>query len=242
MNLQSLDVTELHQVLGAHPQADGSTRFCIWCPGDSPVSIELTGSGRSLTLDRDDQGYCVGIAEQMRPGDEYLVKVGDGQPRPDPASRYQPQGVHGPSQVVDSNRFAWTDQKWSGVRREDLVIYELHLGAFTQEGTLAAAIKRLDELVELGITAVELMPLADAAGHWNWGYDGVHFFAPNRNYGTPDDLRRFVDQAHQKGLAVILDVVYNHFGPEGNYLGQIAPYLSRRHQTVWGDAPNFDDS
>ena len=137
--------------------------------------------------------------------------------------------------------FSWTDSDWQGVPRHSLVIYELHIGAFTEPGTFRAAAARLDELIDLGITAIELMPVADCAGRWNWGYDGVCLFAPNRNYGTTDDLKFLVNTAHAKGLAVILDVVYNHLGPEGNYLAEAGPYLSRRHSTVWGSAPNFDD-
>jgi malto-oligosyltrehalose trehalohydrolase len=185
-------------------------------------------------------GYHVAEIDNVRVGDQYLFQFGTGPPRPDPASRFQPAGVHGPSEVV-SSEFPWSDADWTGVGREDLIIYELHTGAFTDAGTFAAAVSRLDELVELGITAIELMPVSDAAGRWNWGYDGVCLFAPNHNYGTPEDLRRLVDAAHGKGLAVILDVVYNHLGPEGNYLGESGPYLSSRHTTVWGAAPNFDD-
>lgn len=186
-------------------------------------------------------GYHVVEIDGVKTGDRYWYQFGDGPGRPDPASRYQPAGVHGPSQVVSSRDFPWTDSAWRGVAKEDLIIYELHIGAFTDEGTFLAAIDRLDELVELGITAVELMPVADAAGRWNWGYDGVCLFAPNRNYGTPDNLRSLIDEAHRRGLAVILDVVYNHLGPEGNYLGESGPYLSQRHQTAWGPGPNFDD-
>lgn len=185
-------------------------------------------------------GYHVVELDNVRSGDRYMYQFGAGTPRPDPASRFQPTGVHGPSEVIASE-FAWSDDQWNGVCREDLIIYELHIGTFTSEGTFSAAATRLDELVDLGITAIELMPVADAAGRWNWGYDGVCLYAPNRNYGTPEDLRRLVDVAHSKGLAVILDVVYNHLGPEGNYLGPSGPYLSAKHNTVWGAAPNFDD-
>ena len=153
---------------------------------------------------------------------------------------FKPAGVHGASQVID-HAFDWTDQDWQGVPQEDLIIYELHIGSFTESGTFLAAIERLDELVELGVTAIELMPLATAAGRWNWGYDGVNLFAPSPNYGSPDDLRRLINAAHHKGLAVILDVVYNHLGPEGNYLADFGPYFSKRHTTPWGAAPNFDD-
>lgn len=191
-------------------------------------------------MQRGPDGFHVAQVEGVRAGDRYAYRIGDGPVRPDPASRFQPNGVHGPSQVVD-RQFDWTDQDWQSPSREDWVIYELHVGAFTAEGTYAAAIDRLDELVELGITAIELMPLADCAGRWNWGYDGVHLFAPQPSYGTPAELRRFVDAAHARGLSVFLDVVYNHLGPEGNYWGDYGCYLSDIHQTAWGSGPAFDD-
>ena len=188
--------------------------------------------------------YHVVEIEDVRAGDRYSINLVRNKiiwiRRIDPASRFQPDGVHGPSQVVSSD-FDWQDSNWRGVPKDDWVVYELHLGAFSDAGTFSSTIARLDELVELGITAIELMPVADCAGRWNWGYDGVNLFAPNRNYGSPDDLRRLVDAAHAKGLAVFLDVVYNHLGPEGNYLGVSGPYLSAHHSTVWGSAPNFDD-
>ncbi len=232
-------VLQLHRRLGARPQSDGSTEFCIWSPTATQAHVCLV-DGRSIEMKRDPGGYHTVVASRVGAGDRYWIQVDRHPLRPDPASRFQPEGVHGPSQVIDPN-FAWTDHDWKGIPRSDWIIYELHLGAWTEDGTLQAAIDRLDELVDLGVTVVELMPLADAPGRWNWGYDGVNLFAPNRNYGTPDDVRQFVDAAHAKGLAVFLDVVYNHFGPEGNYLAQLGPYLSEKHHTVWGAAPNFDD-
>ncbi len=173
-------------------------------------------------------------------GATYRYVLAGGQRRPDPTSRFQPEGVHGPSQIVDACCYQWRDTHWQGVAKEQLAIYEIHLGTFTDQGTYQAASERLVELKELGITAVELMPLAESAGKWNWGYDGVLFFAPRHTYGTPDDFRHFVDSAHELGLAVILDVVFNHFGPEGNYFRDFGPYISDQHSTAWGDAPNFD--
>jgi maltooligosyltrehalose trehalohydrolase len=182
-----------------------------------------------------------GESASMRPGDLYGYRV-DGQgPFPDPASRRQPAGVHGPSQIVDPQAFRWSDAAWRGIPRAELVLYELHVGTFTPEGTFAAAADRLADLAGLGITAVQLMPVADFPGRRNWGYDGVDLFTPARCYGTPDDLRGLVDHAHGLGVAVHLDVVYNHFGPYGNYLGRFSPfYLSERHRTPWGPAVNLD--
>jgi len=175
------------------------------------------------------------------PGSLYQLYV-DGQgPFPDPASRYQPQGVHGPSAIVDPASYRWQDGGWRGIALEDVVFYELHVGTFSAEGTFRAAVEKLGYLKELGVTAVELMPLADFAGDRNWGYDGVAPFAPARCYGTPNDLRYFVDQAHQKGLAVFGDAVYNHFGPDGAYQAAFSKhYFTKRHQTPWGDGINFD--
>ena len=174
-------------------------------------------------------------------GDRYSYRLGGGEARPDPASRFQPEGVHGPSEVIDANGYAWRHQSWTAPRREGLVVYELHVGTFTPEGTFDAARRRLPELCALGITAVELMPLADFPGRRNWGYDGVSLFAPSRAYGRPDDLRRLVDDAHGLGLSVLVDVVYNHLGPEGAYVSQFHPcYITMRHPTPWGGAVNID--
>ena len=236
----SFPVWQLHDSLGAIPLPCGRVRFCVWSPTSQQVLVHVLDGRDPVIMQTRPAGYhCIEVSD-VPVGAHYLYQFDDGTPRPDPASRYQPNGVHGPSEVVERS-FAWNDSEWSGVARESLVIYEMHVGAFTEEGTFRSAVDRLDELVDLGVTAIELMPLADCAGRWNWGYDGVCLFAPNRNYGTPDDLRRLVDAAHARGLAVVLDVVYNHLGPEGNYLGESGPYLSKHHSTVWGAAPNFDD-
>ncbi|MGB7346255.1 MAG: malto-oligosyltrehalose trehalohydrolase [Pirellulaceae bacterium] len=236
----SLDETQLHEALGATPLDGSRTQFCVWSPDHDQVSVVLIRGEREIELDKTVSGYHVGVIDDCVTNDDYWYRVDGGPPRPDPASRFQPDGVHQPSRVV-SRDFEWSDGQWRGVNRNDLVVYELHLGAFTDAGTFASCIDRLDELVALGITAIELMPVATSAGRWNWGYDGVNWFAPLSTYGLPDDLRRLVDTAHAKGLAVILDVVYNHWGPEGNYLSEFGPYLSQCHNTVWGAAPNFDD-
>jgi maltooligosyltrehalose trehalohydrolase len=187
-----------------------------------------------------DGAFRVTLAD-VTAGDRYAyVLDGDG-PFPDPASRHQPDGVHGPSQIVDPSQFAWSDQGWWGVPLADAIVYEVHVGTFTPAGTFAGVMERLGYLTDLGITAIELMPLADFPGRWNWGYDGVSLFAPARCYGSPDDLRRLIDRAHQLGIAVMLDVVYNHFGPDGAYLTVFSPYyLSSDHRTPWGAAVNLD--
>lgn len=239
-------VHNLHKTLGAQLFEQG-TRFRVWAPNQSSLAVELlaaqTADGTGSQLYAMSLS-CDGFFELQLPtnlvGALYQYVLADGRRRPDPASRFQPFGVHGPSQVVDSGGYRWRDAAWLGVPKSELLIYELHLGTFTQEGTYRSAALRLLELVELGVTAVELMPLAESAGGWNWGYDGVLFYAPRHTYGTPDDLRFFVDTAHGLGLAVILDVVYNHFGPEGNYFRDFGPYISPKHTTAWGDAPNFD--
>ena len=241
-NLVSLPSHELHRYLGARLVSESKVEFCVWSPTVDCVHIYLEGreGEEPFALQKQEGGYHVGTIDCVGLGVRYYCSFDGGPKRPDPASRFQPDGVHGPSQVVP-REFAWTDSDWQGVPRHSLVIYELHVGAFTEAGTFRAAAARLDELLDLGITAIELMPVADCAGRWNWGYDGVSLFAPNRNYGTTDDLKFLINAAHAKGLAVILDVVYNHLGPEGNYLGEAGPYLSSRHRTVWGSAPNFDD-
>jgi maltooligosyltrehalose trehalohydrolase len=187
-------------------------------------------------------GIWSAVVADARPGDRYAYALDDGTLMPDPASRFQPDGVHGWSEVVDPAAFAWTDVEWRGLDPRRAVIYELHVGTFTPEGTFAAAAEKIPYLVDLGVTAIELMPLADFAGERNWGYDGVALFAPSRAYGRPDDLRAFVDAAHAAGLAVLVDVVYNHLGPEGAYLPAFSPqFLTSKHRTPWGGAVNLDD-
>lgn len=186
-------------------------------------------------------GWFELVTDQAGAGMRYKFQIDGGPEVPDPASRLQPQDVQGPSEVVDAASFEWEDQEWGGRSWEEAIIYEVHVGTFTPEGTFAAVENRLDYLAELGFTAVELMPVADFPGKWNWGYDGVLLFAPDSQYGRPDDLKRLIQAAHRKGLMVFLDVVYNHFGPEGNYLRTYAPqFFTDRHQTPWGEAINFD--
>ncbi len=225
--------------LGAVPLSSG-VQFRVWAP-DLPELQVAFENGPRVALKKSPDGTFAGKVPDIRPGALYRFMMRDKGPFPDPVSRFQPQGVHGPSEIIDPSRFAWTDQSWKGVPLRDLVFYELHVGTFTPEGTFAALSERLPYLADLGITAVELMPVADFPGRWNWGYDGVAIFAPARCYGRPDDLRRLVNEAHRLGLAVFLDVVYNHLGPDGNYLGVYSPYyFSEKHHTAWGQALNFD--
>lgn len=220
---------------------EGGAHLRVWARRRRKVEAVFE-DGPACELSPEGDGYFSGVAESARDGALYRFRL-DGEPAlyPDPASRFQPYGPHGPSQIVDPNRFAWSDAAWRGARREGHVIYEMHIGTFTREGTYAAAMAQLPELASMGITLVELMPVAEFPGRFGWGYDGVDLFAPTRLYGRPDDLRRFVDRAHALGLSVILDVVYNHIGPEGNYLPQFsADYFSKKHKSDWGDAINFD--
>lgn len=237
----AVEASELNRCLGAVPISHRATQFCVWAPRHEQLSIQNAATAELHPLAPAAGGYHLGVIDGMTAGSRYRVQIPNGPARPDPASRFQPEGVHGPSQVVP-RQFAWTDEAWQGVSRDDLIVYEMHVGTFTDGGTFASAIERLEELVQLGVTAIELMPLNQFAGRWNWGYDGVDWFAVQQSYGTPDDFRRFVDAAHRAGLAVIVDVVYNHFGPEGNYLGDFGSYVSSRHTTVWGAAPNLDDA
>ncbi|MCA9262411.1 MAG: malto-oligosyltrehalose trehalohydrolase [Planctomycetales bacterium] len=226
--------------LGAVPIQADSTYFRVWAPKRMRVEVELVEQRKKYPLARQEFGYFHGTVPGASSGTQYLYSL-DGQvSRPDPVSRFQPHGVHGPSQVVNPAAFPWTDQQWRGVAKQDLVIYEMHVGALTEEGSFRAAIDQIDSWKDLGITAVEMMPVAQTPGKWNWGYDGVGLFAVRNTYGSPDDLKAFVDACHAAEIAVILDVVYNHVGPEGNYLSDFGPYASRKHGTPWGDALNYD--
>ncbi len=225
--------------IGAEPLPEGGVSFRLWAPRCRQVDVVLPGGTWPLTAEQN--GYFSGIVPSARTGDLYRFRLDAGQAFPDPASRFQPEGPHGPSQVIDPAGFQWTDAAWSGVTLEGQVLYEMHIGTFTREGTWDAARRELAELSRLGITIVELMPVADFPGRFGWGYDGVGLFAPVAIYGAPDDFRSFVDEAHRFGIGVILDVVYNHIGPDGNYLKFFSEdYFTDRYQNEWGEAINYD--
>lgn len=217
--------------------------FCkVWAPEIKKLSVKIISNNeiKMIPLEKDQRGYFKGIAENVFAGDRYFYLLDDKNRYPDPASRFQPEGVHGPSQVIDPDEFRWEDNEWGRIPLKDFIIYELHVGTFTGEGTFKAIVPYLDYLKKLGITSVELMPVAQFPGNRNWGYDGVYPFAPQNSYGGPKGLKTLVNACHKKGLAVVLDVVYNHFGPEGNYLSNFGPYFTDRYKTPWGDAINFD--
>ena len=227
--------------LGATPVSRHRTSFRVWAPRRQRMTVRRA-DGREVdgALQRHANGYFTGTISGIGVEDDYIMQIDGERLRPDPASRFQPYGVHKASRVTSSYSFPVPAADWRGNPKSDLVIYEIHVGSFTPEGTFRAAIRRLDSLRQLGINAVEVMPVAQAPGRWTWGYDGVQPYAVNHNYGSPDDFKAFVDAAHERQLAVLLDVVYNHLGPEGNYLADYAAYFSRRHHTPWGDAFGFD--
>ena len=227
---------------GAHLNDDGTVRFRLWTPNAESVALRLSGSpDHDFAMTPSDGGWYEIATSEAGSGSRYQFVIDGQQAVPDPASRYQPEGVHGASEVIDPSSFEWRDAEWRGRPWHEAVIYELHVGTFSPAGTYAGAEAKLDYLADLGVTAVELMPLASFPGERNWGYDGVLPYAPAKPYGRPEDLKRFIDSAHARNLMVLLDVVYNHFGPEGNYLWRYAPqFFSDRHHTPWGQAINFD--
>jgi maltooligosyltrehalose trehalohydrolase len=221
---------------------DGAIRFRLWAPSADSVRLYLLGPvERDWDMPALDGGWFELVTGEARPGTRYNFVINATQNVPDPASRHQPSGVHGPSVVVDPEAYSWRDDGWSGRPWSEAIIYEMHIGAFTPEGTFAAAELKLDYIANLGVTAIEMMPVSSFPGQRNWGYDGVLPYAPASCYGQPEDLKHFIDTAHAKNLMVLLDVVYNHFGPEGNYLPLYAPqFFTDRHHTPWGQAINFD--
>lgn len=241
---KAFDITRRYPI-GAEILPEGGVHFRVWAPRRQKVEVAVESGApmeiQRVELERENSGYFSGVAPQAGAGTRYRFRLDGGDSFPDPASRYQPEGPHGPSQVVDPSAFQWSDANWPGAAIEGQVVYEMHLGTFTREGTWAAAARELPELSKAGVSVVELMPVADFPGRFGWGYDGVGWFAPVRIYGEPDDFRRFVDEAHRVGLGVILDVVYNHVGPDGNYLSQFSPdYFTSRYGNEWGEAINYD--
>jgi maltooligosyltrehalose trehalohydrolase len=229
-----------NEALGA-TVLEGGVAFRVWAPKRERVEVWLEDLDEAVLLQKDERGYFAGLLLQAEGGMRYWYRLDGEALCPDPCSRYQPEGPHGPSLIVDPRQFKWNDDKWLGVRMHGQVIYELHIGTFTSEGTLDAAIRELDGLQALGVTLIELMPVAEFPGHWNWGYDGVGLYATAHVYGDAEALKRFVDAAHVRGLGVILDVVYNHIGPDGNYLTAYSDdYFTDRYKNDWGAAINFD--
>jgi malto-oligosyltrehalose trehalohydrolase len=230
---------------GPELRAEGGVLFQLFAPAAGNVRLaidEFAPNAREpLAMNSRGDGWHELAVGDASPGTRYRFVLPDDARVPDPASRYAPAGVHGPSEVIDPNAFQWSDSEWRGLPWNEVVLYELHIGTFTSEGTFRAAIKRLDHLRKLGVTAIELMCICAFAGQRSWGYDGVQFYAPNSTYGRPEDLKAFVDAAHARGIMVILDVVYNHFGPEGNYIAKCFPQIfSESHKTAWGSGLNFD--
>lgn len=228
--------------IGAEVLTANQTHFRVWAPARKHIEVVIeSDSARRVALDAEADGYFSGCLE-VPAGTRYRFRLDhEDMLYPDPASRFQPEGPFGPSEVIDPHAFRWTDSAWKGAPPQGRVVYELHIGTFTPEGTWTAAAAQLPRLAELGVNLLEVMPVADFAGSFGWGYDGVDLFAPTRLYGRPDDFRAFVDRAHSLGIGVILDVVYNHLGPDGNFLAAFAPaYFSERHKTDWGKAINFD--
>ena len=230
---------------GASIRNGGQTEFRVWAPNVKSLAVRILGEQpRTIPMTRESTfGFgseFVATVPGVGEGTDYFYVLDGERERPDPVSRWQPRGVHGPSRIVDPGSFAWSDQAWHGVALKDFIIYELHTGTFTAEGTFESVIPRLPYLRDLGITAIEIMPVAEFPGNRNWGYDGASLYPPQNSYGGPTGLKRLVDACHQHGLAVVMDVVYNHLGPEGNYLPEFAPCFTDAHHTPWGKAINFD--
>ena len=227
--------------IGANYKGGNKCEFRVWAPLAGNISLKLlTPFERLAPMQKDERGYFRTVVDDVSPGALYYYFLDGERDRPDPASYFQPRGVHKASQVIDHNAFQWQDSGWQGAPMPEMIMYEIHTGAFTPEGTFDAVIPLLDELKDIGINAIEIMPVAQFPGERNWGYDGVYPFAVQNSYGGPDGLKRLVNECHLKGMAVIIDVVYNHLGPEGNYLRDYAPYFTDRYKTPWGEAINFD--
>ncbi|MFZ0565307.1 MAG: malto-oligosyltrehalose trehalohydrolase [Chlamydiales bacterium] len=228
-----------HLDLGANIQQDGSTSFKVWAPFHLSLAVEIEKKG-IFPLLKQPEGYFSLTVEEVGTQDCYFYVMENGLNRPDPVSRSLPKGVHGPTQIIDPYSYEWQDGDWKGIDLRDCIFYELHVGTFTSEGTFEAIIEKLDYLIDLGVNCIEIMPVAQFPGRWNWGYDGASLYAPFSGYGGAEGLKQLVDASHQKGIAVCLDVVYNHLGPEGNYLGEFGPYFSEIYHTPWGKAFNYD--
>lgn len=233
--------------IGANYSGDSKCEFVVWAPFLEKVELMIIPSVGArhvvsllVPMEKDKSGYWRTIVTGVSPETLYLYRLEGEKERPDPSSHFQPDGVHNPSQVVDHRSFKWADENWKGIQLSQFIIYELHVGTFTPRGTFEAIIPRLDDIRDFGVNAIEVMPVAQFPGGRNWGYDGVYIYAPQNSYGGPVGLKRLVNECHKKGIAVILDVVYNHLGPEGNYLWDYGPYFTQKYKTPWGEAINFD--
>jgi maltooligosyltrehalose trehalohydrolase len=238
--VRDIDIKNRH--IGVSFNTNGEAEVLLWAPLVEKVVLKVAGNNQHIPLIKEEFGYWSATANKLKPGDLYKFVLDDEKELPDPASVAQPEGVHGPSQALDLKSYKWTDNNWNNVPLEDYILYELHTGTFTPEGTFAAIEEKLDYLKNLGINAIEIMPVAQFPGSRNWGYDGVYPFAVQDSYGGAEGLQHLVDACHQKGIAVVLDVVYNHMGPEGNYLGEFGHYFTDKYNTPWGKALNFDDA
>ena len=233
----SEDIWQLH--FGASVRDRKNVEFRVWAPNLTELAVRIVGDRhQTIPMSRAADSECssefVATVPHIGEGVDYFYVLAGERERPDPVSRWQPQGVHGPSRIVDPNSFRWSDQSWSGIPLKDFIIYELHTATFTPEGTFESIIPRLPYLHDVGITAIEIMPVAEVPGSRNWGYDGASLYAPQSSYGGPAGLKKLVDACHHHGLAVVMDVVYNHLGPEGNYLPDFAPCFTDAHHTPWG--------
>lgn len=229
------------RTIGANYIGEGRCLFTVWAPDHQNVTLHIVEpEDRLVPIQAAGYGYFGLELESVYPGTRYFFRLENGSDYPDPASYCQPDGVHGPSEVIDHNQYNWRDQTWRGLPFRELIFYQLHVGTFTPEGTFDAIIPRLKDLADLGINAIQLLPISQFPGDRNWGYDGVYMYSVQSSYGGPEGLKRLVDVCHSQGIAVFLDVVYNHVGPEGNYFSQFGPYFTDKYQTPWGDAVNFD--
>ncbi|MBD0288854.1 MAG: malto-oligosyltrehalose trehalohydrolase, partial [Flavisolibacter sp.] len=225
----------------AAEKRDNKTVFTVWAPLKKSMILHLVHPyDRQLPMTKDEEGYWQVEVNDLPDDARYFFMPDGEKDYPDPASRFQPEGVHGPSQVVNHALYRWNDQGWKAMPLEEMILYELHVGTFTPKGTFEAIIPRLDDLKAIGINALQLMPISQFPGNRNWGYDGTFPYAVQNSYGGPEGLKKLVDTCHQKGIAVLLDVVYNHIGPEGNYFSRFGPYFTNKYCTPWGDALNFD--
>jgi maltooligosyltrehalose trehalohydrolase len=236
-----MNINYSHRNIGINFNNSGEAFINVWAPLHKKVEVFLVDKNKKLHLEKNDLGFWTGKSNELKPQDLYKIVLNEENHLPDPASLSQPEGVHGSSQALDINSFSWSDSNWNNIPLADYIIYELHSGTFTEEGNFTGIARKLDFLKELGITAIELMPLAQFPGERNWGYDGVYPFAIQNSYGGIKAFQKLVDTCHEKGIAVIVDVVYNHLGPEGNYLSAFAPYFTEKYKTPWGSAINFDD-